>query len=133
MKSKAILFGLVVALLGIFAISQSHAQTVDASGISVLPANRGDMIKVIYANEASETVEIRFLDADGLIKSDKINPESFEKGFSKKYKVKRLASDGFWIEVKNPELSVLYKVDNKDGKWLAQLEKTVSQRALASR
>jgi len=133
MKSKIILFGMVVAVIGIFTISETNAQTADAIGVSVIPTNRHDVIKVIYANGSNEAVELNFLDADGLIKHDKIDAQSFDKGFSKKYKVNRLPADAFWLEVKNPEMSVTYKVSNQDGKWLAEVEKTVTNRALASK
>jgi hypothetical protein len=133
MKNKTILIGMMVAAICAFTLVQSKAQTFDPLGVKILPTDRQDMIKVIYANDNNSEVEIKFHDASGLIKKDKIEANSFEKGFAKKYKVKRQPADEFWLEVNNPEMTAIYKMKtNKDGKWIAELEQTTSHKMVAS-
>lgn len=133
MKSKTIIFGLAVAILSIITLTQTNAQLLDQTAVTVIPDAKQDMIKVIYNYDSEETVEVKFTDADGIILKDKIKGNSFDGGFTKKYKVQRQRGDEFWVVVTNPELSVTYKVTTQNGKWVTQFEKATQYRVVASR
>lgn len=124
MKTKAILLGVVVAALSALTLSEAKAQGTEQPAVRVVSSNQDNIIKLIYGYDSEKTVDVRFLDGNGTIVSDKIQGKSFEKGFIKKYKVELSKRNDFWVEVTNTELSVTYRMSKgEDGKWAAQLEK----------
>lgn len=134
MKTKTVILGLTVAILSVISLTKTNAQTLDQSLIMVVPDANKDLIKVIYNYNSPDNVEVKFMDADGLILKDKIKGDTFDGGFAKKYEVNRSRSDEFWLEVSNPEFSVTYMLTtNKDGRWIAAFQKATQQSALASR
>jgi hypothetical protein len=126
MKTKTILFGVVVAALSAISLGKANAQAPAEPAVKVIPVSKEkDVLKVIYGYSASKAVEVKFFGSDGIIESDKINGSTFESGFMKKYNVKGLRGELFSIEISSPEVSVTYKVSMaKDGRWSTQLEKT---------
>jgi hypothetical protein len=124
MKTKTIIFGVVIAAISIFTITNTKAQGQEPA-IKVVPGAQPDMIKVLYGYDTDKLVEVRFTNADGIIKTDRISGKDFKGGFLKKYDVENMKGSSFWVEVESPELSVTYKMTAaKNGKWSAQLEKT---------
>ncbi len=123
MKTKTIILGVVVAAISSFTISKAKAQ-VQEPAVKIVSTTDHDLIKVIYGYDTNEAVEVKFITADGIVKTDKIYGKSFSGGFLKKYNVEKMQG-GFWVEVESPELTVTYKMTTaKNGKWSAQLEKT---------
>lgn len=134
MKTKTVILGLAVAILSVISLAKTNAQTLDQSLVKVVPDANKDLIKVIYNYNSPDNVEVKFMDADGLILKDKIKGDTFDGGFAKKYEVNRSRSDKFWLEVSNPEFSVTYMLTtNKDGRWIAAFQKATQQSTLASR
>jgi hypothetical protein len=133
MKTRILVAGVVVAAISAFTLTSAKAQS--QPSVKVVPAMEKNTIKLIYGYDTNETVQVNFLDNDGLISSERIKGKNFDNGFVKKYKIQRNQYDAFWVEVKNDEMTVTYKViAPKDGKWLAQLEKaTYNYQAVASR
>ncbi len=123
MKNKSkILAGLVVAL--ILAYGAASAQ-VNGPAVKILPSTEDGVLKVMYAYSSSEPIKIRFTDAQNLNQVDYIGGENFPSGFSKKYDIRNIEVDAFWIEVKSSKLSVVYKMTaQKDGTYHPLLEKT---------
>ncbi|MFM8739346.1 MAG: hypothetical protein ACKOC0_03985 [Cytophagales bacterium] len=132
MKTKILLVGVVVAAISACTLS-AKAQTQPA--VKIIPGLQSNTIKLIYGYDRNETVEISFLDKTGVIRSEHIKAKNFNHGFVKKYKIQRDQYDAFWVEVKNSDMIVTYKlVAPKDGQWLAQLEKaTYNYPTVASR
>ncbi len=125
MKTKTIIFGVAIAIIATFTLSTSHAQTQEQPAVKVVPTNRQDQLKVIYAYNTNQSVEVRFLDSDRLVKKDIVKGKDFVGGFMKYYNVETMSGNAFWIEIESPELLVTYKmIPSKAGKWTAQLEKT---------
>ncbi len=124
MKTKTIILGVVVAAISTFTISNAKAQSQEPA-VKIVSTIDQDVIKVIYGYDTNEAVEVKFINADGILKTDKINGNAFSGGFLKKYNVEKMQGSAFWVEVESPELSVTYKMTiAKNGKWSAQLEKT---------
>lgn len=124
MKTKTIIFGVVIAIIASFTLNTSHAQTQEQPAVKVVPTTQHHL-KVIYAYNTNQSVEVRFLGADGLVKKDIIKGKDFDGGFMKNYNVEPMSGDTFWVEIQSPELFVTYKmIPSKAGKWTAQLEKT---------
>lgn len=124
MKTKTIILGVVVAAISTFTISKAKAQSQEPA-IKIVSTIDHDVIKVIYGYDTNEAVEVKFINADGILKTDKINGKTFSGGFLKKYNVEKMQGGAFWVEVESPELTVTYKMTTaKNGKWSAQLEKT---------
>lgn len=120
MKTKSIL-ALVVMLSAAFA---TNAQSIEPA-VKILPAGEKGMLKVLYAYDAQDNVDVKFIGENGLLKSDRIKAGSFSKGFSKKYDVRRIKDKSFWVEVSSAELTVRYKlIEGKDGNFIPYLEKT---------
>lgn len=132
MNTKTIILGVVVAALSLFTLNAS-AQAPDLAPAKVVSA-KNDMIKLIYSHPAESSVEVKFLDSDGLIKRERIKAQSFEKGFAKTYKVERLSDDDFWVEIKSQDMTVTYKMTStQKGIWSAELEKSTYHPVVASR
>jgi hypothetical protein len=124
MKTKTIILGVVVAAISTFTISKAKAQAQEPA-VKIISTIDHDVIKVIYGYDTNEAVEVKFINADGIVKTDKINGKAFSGGFLKKYNVEKMQGGAFWVEVESPELTVTYKMTTaKNGKWSAQLEKT---------
>lgn len=123
MKTRNLFAGIVwmFATAGI-----ASAQPIDEPAVKILPAAEQGMLKVLYGYDARGTVEVRFIGENGLLKSDRIKAGSFEKGFLKKYDVRRIKDKNFWVEVRSANLVVRYKmVGSEDGKsFMPQLEQT---------
>lgn len=121
MKTKSILAGLVILLSAAFT---THAQLIEPA-VKILPGSEKGQLKVIYAYNSQNAVDVKFLGENGLLKSDRIQAGSFTNGFSKRYDVSRIKAKSFWIEVSSADLSVRYKmIESKDGKFVPYLEKT---------
>jgi hypothetical protein len=122
MKTKTIILGVVVAAISTFTISKAKAQE---PAVKIVSTIDHDVIKVIYGYDTNEAVEVKFINAEGLLKTDKISGKDFKGGFLKKYNIEAMRGSAFQVEVESPELSVTYKMTTaKNGKWSAQLEKT---------
>ncbi|MBC7885789.1 MAG: hypothetical protein H7X99_09955 [Saprospiraceae bacterium] len=123
MKTKTLIFGMVIAIISTLTISTARAQS--EPSVKVVHGHEKNSIKVIYGYDAEESVEVKFLTADGILETDIIKGEDFEGGFIKKYNLDILKGNIFWVEVDSEKLSVTFKmVPYKDGIWIAQLEKT---------
>lgn len=124
MKTKTIIFGIMIAAIS--SISITTKAQLNQPEIRIVPVNDPNAIKVIYGYDNKEAVEITFTEADNrTILTDKINGDNIKGGFQRKYIMRKLEVNEFWVEVTSPELSAKYKVSHdKNGRWSAQLEKT---------
>lgn len=107
MKSKLLIA--TVALLVVVGGTVS-AQATEESHVKILPAAKKGVIKVMYAHEGGDAVEIKFVTKDGIVDSDKIKAGRFPKGFLKKYDISRISNNDFWIEVSSPTSVVRYRM-----------------------
>lgn len=124
MKTRILVLGLAVAALSVLSVKVSKAQNLAEPAVKVLNANQ-NQLKVIYGYSSSQEVEVKFVGSEGIIETDRISGKDFGAGFIKKYDVRKLKGKAFSVEIDSKELSVTYKLTPaKDGKWLAQLEKT---------
>lgn len=119
MKNK-----LALALLGVIGLLSStlNAQPTYKSApslsesIKILPTEKTNIIKVLYAMESESPVEIKFITFDGEVGTDKVFRTSYEKGFSKRYDISKITSRKFHVQVTTPEASVVYRIErSKDG------------------
>lgn len=132
MKTKTIIFGLAVAILSVISLTKTQAQSIDQSFVAVVPDAQSDMIKVIFNYNNGHDVEVKFIDADGLILKDRIKASAYGDGFAKKYEVNR--HEDFLLEVNNPEFTVTYLMkNNPEGQWVAEFQKATQFRTIASR
>ncbi len=124
MKTKTIIFGIVIAAIS--SISISVKAQVNQPEIRIVPVDDPDVIKLIYGYNNKKVVEVTFTEANNTtILTDKINGNNIKGGFQKKYNMRNLTVDEFWVEVTSSDLSARYKVaHDKNGRWSAQLEKT---------
>lgn len=124
MKTKMILFGVMVAAVSAITVRTAQAQAPAEPAVKVVPILHEDAVKVIYGYESNKSVEVKFYSADRNINNDLIRGKSFKKGFIKRYSLENLKGESFWVDVVSPEVSVTYLVTSKDGKWSTQLERT---------
>lgn len=124
MKTKTIIFGIVIAAIS--SISITTKAQLNQPEIRIVPVIDPSVIKVIYGYDTKESVIVTFTQSDNrTILTDKIDGNDINGGFQRKYNMRKLKDDEFWVEVSSPELSARYKVaHDKNGKWSAQLEKT---------
>lgn len=133
MKTKTLLFGVLVAVVSMISLGKAQAQLAILPPVKIVPAQK-NMIKVIYTNPSEQQVEVKFVDDNGLIKRDKINGQTFGHGFAKKYKVQRNSDDSFWVQINSQDMSVTYKMTStRNGLWSAELENTTYHPVMASK
>ena len=130
MKTKKIILSLGMLL---FFGSALFAQTLDESQVKILPTNGRNMVKVHYAMEVAEPLNVKFFTKDGVIGADKIKGGPFTKGISKRYDVQNINDQDFWIEVSTSVGSLTYRiVTSKDKKsFTPYLEETTPKPVLA--
>lgn len=131
MKTRILLAGVLIAAISTFTITSASAQ--EQPEVKIIPASEKDVIKVIYGYEANATIEVKFIDADKVVFSDKVKAKNFDQGFMRKYDIGKFDSRDLWIEVSSPELTVTYKLlPGDNGRWLAQLEKATYNYAIVA-
>ena len=114
MKTK---FTIIASLLTVlsFAFVSASAQSIEPA-VKILPTTEKGIYKVIYAYDSDQAVQVKFFNnKEGLLKLDRVQPERFENGFSKKYDISNIDYGDFWVEVVSSNLSVRYRMV-KDGK-----------------
>ncbi len=131
MKTRIIITGLFVALLSSASII-ANAQ--DEPAVKILPTTQKGVLKVLYAYPVEQAVDIKFYSDGELLASDRIKGKNFAHGFSKKYDMRNVTSNGLWVEVSGSNITVTYKlVESADGKTFEpQLEKTTYHHALVA-
>jgi hypothetical protein len=114
MKTKAIL------LAGLFMIyGAAQAQEIFEPAVKILPTKDKGILKVLYAYNTDQSVSVKFFNEDGVLLSDRVKANTFQKGFSKKYDVRKIGSGNFFVEVSSARMSVTYKmIESQDGKNL---------------
>lgn len=124
---------MLVGAMVLFAAIQVNAQSEDPSRVKILRTPEAGVIKLLYAATTEETLNIRFLTADGEVSSDKIKG-NYPKGFMKRYDVKQLYRNDFWVEVTSPTMTVIYRIEpSKDKKnFTSHLEKTIQNHELVA-
>lgn len=121
MKTLILLTGVIVALTVSFAVT---AQSNDPA-VKILPAAEQGTLKLVYAHDSRNPVVVKFIDENGLLKTDHIRAGSFNHGFLKKYDVSRIQAASFWVEVSSGDLTVRYKmVNDQKGRLVPYLEQT---------
>jgi hypothetical protein len=117
----------IVAIALLALVTTVHAQETDESRIKILPAGNSRMIKLLYAMELNEPLQVKFFNANGEIASDLIKG-NYSKGILKRYDVKSINTKDFWVEVSTSRGSVTYRVTpSKDTNGLiSRLEKTTT-------
>jgi len=124
MKTKIIIAGVIVAAVSVMTLRNAQAQNQQSPSVKIISTTQKDVIKVIYAYNSEESVNVKFSNREEVLKTDKISSKDFEGGFSKKYNVEQMDSKPFWVEISNSALSVTYRMKSQNGKWSAQLETT---------
>jgi hypothetical protein len=110
-NTSALIAGLALALSA-FSFAPASAQLAGEPPVKVVPTLDKGILKVIYAHN-SPSVEVKFYDAQGLMLTDRIKGSAAQGGFMKRYDIRNLKSNSYWVEITSPELSVTYKVDNQ--------------------
>jgi len=133
MKNKTIIIASLVTLFSASIFSVNAQQTTEPS-VKILPTEEKGVLKVLYAYDTDQPVEVKFLTEDGTLTRDKIKASAFQNGFSKKYDVRNITSKFFWIEVSSSNLIVTYKMtESKDRKsYEPTLEKTTYNTLVAA-
>ena len=131
MKTRTIIIASMVALFSV-SFFGTHAQQAGEPLVKILPTDEKGVLKVLYAYDTNQAVEVKFLNDEGVLTHDKIKANTFQNGFSKKYNVRNISSRNFWIEVSSPNLTVTYKMtQSKDRKsFVPFLEKTTYSNSL---
>jgi hypothetical protein len=119
-------FIMLTAVLFLFFSAQVNAQLQEETYVKIIPTAEADVIKVLYALEVNETLEVKFTNREGETKVDQISG-SYPKGISKKYNIKAIGNHDFWIEVTSQRVAVTYHmVPAKNKKiFIPHLEKTI--------
>jgi hypothetical protein len=110
------------------------AQEIDASRVKILPSSDNKIIKVLFAMQTDDVVDVKFFSDGGMVKRDKITGP-FEKGVMKRYDVSEINSRDYWIEVTSGCLKVTYRVrpDRRGKSFSPQLESATFTNLVAAK
>ena len=133
MKTRTIIIASVMTLFSASFFGAS-AQQAGEPPVKILPTAEQGVLKVLYAYDTDQAVEVKFLNEDGVLTRDKIKANTFQNGFSKKYDVRNISSRNFWIEVSSPSLMVTYKMTESNDRraYVPILEKTTYNTLVAA-
>jgi hypothetical protein len=122
LKSMIMMAGVMV----LFAAISVSAQSQDELRVKILRTPEAGVVKLVYGINTEEKLRVRFLTAQGEVASDVIRG-SYPKGFMKRYDVREIYNNKFWIEIASDKMTVVYLiVPSKDGKrFTPYLEKTI--------
>jgi hypothetical protein len=117
MKTKStIVAGLVVLLSTVF--FASNAQSTNPI-IRVLPTTSEGIVKLIVVGAEDQPVNVEFYTEEGLVLAEDV--KSGEKGFNKRYDIRKIMNLGFSMEVRTDGTSVTYKLAKDDHKKLTPI------------
>lgn len=110
-----------------------NAQSLDTPPVKILPAAQAGFVKLLYAMEINDPVEVKFY-ANGELLYSEVIKGNYAQGISKKYDIRRLSGKDFWVEVSSPAMSVTYKVSQTGDmkRFLPQLTKTTYNHLLVA-
>lgn len=113
---------LFLAAFFVLASVGASAQAIETP-VGIIPGGEPGVLKVIYARASAEMVTVRFINENGTLITDRIRAEEFDRGFQKKYDVRRIQENNFWIEVQSGALLIRYRMEpNAQGKLVPTLE-----------
>lgn len=110
-----------------FIVFSANAQEANASRVKILPTAEAGILRVLYAMETHETIQVKFFSEGSLVKTDKIKGGPYKKGLSKRYDVRGINKKDFQIEVSSPDLTVTYIVKSSNDRktFVPHLEKVI--------
>lgn len=122
MKTRLIMFMFGVIAISVF--STSNAQAQQESRIRIINTDTPDVIKMIYALDTEEALNVKFLSKSGLIQADKITG-AHPNGVLKRYDLSRVTSNDIWMEISSSQITVVYQLSrSENGTFDAKLERT---------
>ena len=126
MKTSSVITAGFIILLATSVTAVNARQLEIEPPVKILPTTEYGILKLLFASNADQGVEVKFYNEDGLLSSDKIKRNLYPHGFSKKYDVRHLKPGSFWVEISSPQMDVTYKLnESKDGRSIEPfLEKT---------
>jgi hypothetical protein len=133
MKLKSMI--MAVGAMILFAAINVNAQSQDDSRVKIMRTGEPGVIKLLYAINTDEPLQVKFSTREGQIASDEIKGGPYPKGFLKKYDVRKINGNDFWIEVSSSNMTVVYRVvPARDRKtFIPYLEKTIYNHGLVAR
>jgi hypothetical protein len=120
----------ILTILAVVAISTaSFAQESPEQRVKILNTGSPNVIKLLYAIEVDEPLNVTFYDAEGdVLERDKISGVNAPKGISKLYDVTRISNKDFWMQISSSKHLLKYHVTKSDKKkFTAELEPTSYQ------
>jgi hypothetical protein len=125
---------LIILAIATFAFvgTAAYGQSSEDSNVKLLRTARPGIIKLHYALAVNEPLSVKFYNETGLVGSDRISGE-FAKGFSKKYNVREIDGEAYWVEISSTRGSTTYRVDPNGKAFTATLEKSNDGQALVKR
>jgi hypothetical protein len=120
---------LVMLMIATITLSgmKAHAQYQEETRIKILPTKDAGVVKLLYALDTDEELQVRFFDASGEVASDIIPAKHYPKGISKRYNISKIAARDLRMEVSSSKLTVTYRLapgKTKD-RYIPYPEKTV--------
>lgn len=127
---KSTIITLAAALT--FTAAATFAQSAEES-VKIIPTDKSGVLKLIYAQETSEPLQVTFLSEKNVIEKD-ILKGNHPKGIMKRYDVSRISRNDFWIELSNSRMTLTYRImPTNNGKSFTPFLEKSSQTYLVSR
>jgi hypothetical protein len=134
-KQKHMNSKIIILLMTVFSMAgiSANAQTPDHERVKILATPQAGVVKLLYAQESEETLQVKFYNSDGEIALDKIKGH-FPKGVMKTYDVRSIYGKSFRMEISNSRMTVVYHIiPSKDKRtFVPHLEKTIYNNELVA-
>jgi hypothetical protein len=129
MKTRNVIAAAIIGVC-VFATTSVFAQ--EKPSIQIYPS--GENLKIAFGYDSKVPVFVSFHDNNGVFGTDKIDQTRFEKGFVKKYQIKRDIQNAYWVDVKNNLISARFKLEaTPKGQWVSTLESVTYNNPVAMR
>jgi hypothetical protein len=134
MKTNVLLF-LFAVIICVLADFSSNAQALDESKVKILPSASPGMLKILYAAPVDQPVHITFFKGGEILEEDVVSDHTYVNGFLKKYNVREVMRNKFWVKVQSGPTSLTYGVSRTpNGKnFIATLEKSTTDNQLMAK
>jgi hypothetical protein len=121
MKLKAIM---IAGAMIMFTAMSVSAQLRNDAHVKILRTPEAGVIKLLYGLHSQEPLHIQFSTRSGIVGSDKIKG-TYPKGFMKKYDVRQIIENEFWVEIASSNMTTIYRiVPSRDRKsFVSHLER----------
>jgi hypothetical protein len=115
---------MIAGAMILFTAMSVSAQLRNDAHVKILGTPEPGVIKLLYGLDSQEPLNVKFSTHSGIVASDRIKGK-YPKGFMKRYDVRQISENQFWVEIASSNRTTVYRiVPSRDGKsFISHLER----------